>query len=37
VRKDAAAGALLTRDALEPPANSMLWKLRAEQDARFFA
>ncbi|HEU4646976.1 MAG TPA: homoserine dehydrogenase [Burkholderiales bacterium] len=35
--KDVAAGALLTRDALEPPADSMLWKLRAEQDARFFA
>jgi predicted homoserine dehydrogenase-like protein len=37
VRKDVAAGALLTRDALEPPADSALWRLRAEQDARFFA
>jgi predicted homoserine dehydrogenase-like protein len=28
-------GALLTRDKLEPPAGSALWRLRAEQDARF--
>jgi predicted homoserine dehydrogenase-like protein len=36
LRKDVAAGALLTRDVLEPPVDSALWKLRAEQDARFF-
>lgn len=36
VTKDVAAGALLTRDCLEPPADSALWPLRAEQDARFF-
>ena len=29
------AGALLTRDKLEPPVHSALWRLRAEQDARF--
>jgi predicted homoserine dehydrogenase-like protein len=34
---DVAAGALLTRDCLEPPSDSVLWKLRAEQDAKFFA
>jgi len=37
VKKDVAAGALLTRDALEPPADSALWRLREEQDARFFS
>lgn len=37
VTKDVAAGALLTRECLEPPADSLLWRLRAEQDARFFA
>lgn len=37
VTRDIAAGALLTRDALEPPAGSVLWRLRAEQDAKFFA
>jgi predicted homoserine dehydrogenase-like protein len=35
--KDITAGALLTRDALEPPADSALWRLREEQDAKFFA
>jgi predicted homoserine dehydrogenase-like protein len=35
--KDVAAGALLTREALEPPADSALWRLREEQDAKFFA
>lgn len=28
-------GAVLTRDKLEPPAGSALWRLRAEQDERF--
>jgi predicted homoserine dehydrogenase-like protein len=37
VTRNIAAGALLTRDALEPPADSVLWRLRAEQDAKFFA
>lgn len=37
LKKDVAAGALLTRDALDPPADSALWRLREEQDARFFA
>jgi predicted homoserine dehydrogenase-like protein len=36
VTKDVAAGALITRECLEPPVDSTLWKLRAEQDARFF-
>jgi predicted homoserine dehydrogenase-like protein len=34
--RSVAPGELLTRDLLEPPANSALWRLRAEQDARFF-
>jgi predicted homoserine dehydrogenase-like protein len=37
LKKDVAAGALVTRDCLEPPTDSVLWTLRAEQDARFFA
>lgn len=37
VTRDIAGGALLTRDALEPPAGSVLWRLRAEQDAKSFA
>jgi predicted homoserine dehydrogenase-like protein len=30
------AGAILTRAMVEPPADSTLWALRAEQDRRFF-
>jgi predicted homoserine dehydrogenase-like protein len=29
-------GAILTRDSVEPPAGSALWRLRAEQDRHFF-
>ena len=37
LRHDLAAGALVTADAVRPPANSVLWRLRAEQDAHFLA
>lgn len=33
---DVPAGELLRREHIVPPADSMLWKLRDEQDARFF-
>jgi predicted homoserine dehydrogenase-like protein len=36
LRTDAPAGALVTRAMLEPPADSVLWRLRDEQDAKFF-
>lgn len=36
VRAEVAAGALLTREMLEPPAGSALWRLREAQDAKFF-
>ena len=35
--RDVAAGSLVTRDAVEPPAGSALWRLREEQDRRFFS
>jgi len=35
LRRPVAAGALITCDDLEIPAESLLWRLRAEQDARF--
>ncbi|MCZ8147109.1 MAG: SAF domain-containing protein [Roseomonas sp.] len=35
LRRPVAAGALITCDDLEIPAGSLLWRLRAEQDARF--
>jgi predicted homoserine dehydrogenase-like protein len=31
------AGELITRDRVAPPTASALWRLRAEQDRRFFA
>jgi predicted homoserine dehydrogenase-like protein len=34
--RDAPAGAVLTRAHLAPPAASALWRLRDEQDDRFF-
>lgn len=37
LRADVPAGAALTRAMVEPPADSTLWQLRAEQDAYFFA
>jgi len=36
LRIDVAAGAAITRAMVEAPADSVLWQLRAEQDARFF-
>jgi len=36
LRADVPAGALITREMLAPPADSALWRLRDEQDARFF-
>jgi predicted homoserine dehydrogenase-like protein len=30
------AGEYLTADMVEPPRDSTLWRLRAEQDAAFF-
>jgi predicted homoserine dehydrogenase-like protein len=36
LRQDVAPGRFITRDLVEPPAGSALWRLRAEQDARFF-
>jgi predicted homoserine dehydrogenase-like protein len=36
LRADVPAGALVTRDMLEAPADSVLWRLRDEQDAKFF-
>jgi predicted homoserine dehydrogenase-like protein len=36
LRADAPAGALVTRAMLEVPADSALWRLRDEQDAKFF-
>lgn len=35
LRRPVAAGALITCDDLEIPADSLLWRLRAEQDALF--
>jgi predicted homoserine dehydrogenase-like protein len=35
LRRPVAAGALITCDDLDIPADSLLWRLRAEQDARF--
>jgi predicted homoserine dehydrogenase-like protein len=35
--RDIAAGALVTYDVVEAPDDSILWELRAEQDARFGA
>ena len=35
--RDIAAGALVTYDVVDAPDDSILWKLRAEQDARFGA
>ena len=35
--QDVPAGAVLTRRMVEPPAGSALWRLREEQDRRFFA
>ena len=29
-------GSVITREMVEPPAGSTLWRLRAEQDAMFF-
>jgi predicted homoserine dehydrogenase-like protein len=37
LREALAPGALLTRRMVDPPAGSALWRLRAEQDAMFFA
>ncbi|MFC7609148.1 SAF domain-containing protein [Teichococcus aestuarii] len=34
LRRAVAAGAVLTRDMVEPPAGSTLWRLRAAQEAR---
>jgi len=36
LRADVPAGAPITRAMVEPPADSALWRLRAEQDAQFF-
>lgn len=36
LRRDVPAGAAITRAMVEIPEDSVLWKLRAEQDARFF-
>ncbi len=35
LRRNVAAGALVTCDDLDPPPDSLLWRLRAEQDAMF--
>jgi predicted homoserine dehydrogenase-like protein len=37
LRVDVAAGAPITRAVIEAPADSVLWRLRAEQDAHFFS
>jgi predicted homoserine dehydrogenase-like protein len=34
---DVPAGTIITADRVDPPADSRLWALRAEQDALFFA
>ena len=34
--RDVPPGTLITRDMVEPPAGSVLWRLREEQDRRFF-
>ncbi len=36
LRADVPAQAAITRAMVEPPADSVLWRLRAEQDAHFF-
>jgi predicted homoserine dehydrogenase-like protein len=36
LRRDVAAGATITPAMVEAPADSALWRLRAEQDAHFF-
>jgi predicted homoserine dehydrogenase-like protein len=36
LRADVPAGALVTRDMLDAPRDSVLWALRDEQDAKFF-
>jgi len=36
LRADVPAGTLVTRDMLEEPPDSVLWRLREEQDAKFF-
>jgi len=35
--RDVPPGSVVTRDMLEPPAGSALWRLRDEQDRRFFS
>jgi predicted homoserine dehydrogenase-like protein len=35
LRVDVPAGTLLTTELVEPPADSALWALRAEQDRHF--
>jgi predicted homoserine dehydrogenase-like protein len=37
LRADVPAQATITPAMVESPADSVLWRLRAEQDARFFA
>jgi predicted homoserine dehydrogenase-like protein len=37
LRRAVAPGAVITRADVDPPEDSTLWRLRAEQDARFFA
>jgi predicted homoserine dehydrogenase-like protein len=34
--RDVPAGTVIGRDMIDPPAGSVLWRLREEQDARFF-
>ncbi|MFV0333719.1 MAG: flagellar biosynthesis protein FlgA [Tropicimonas sp.] len=36
LRVDVAPGALVTRDMIEAPSDSLLWRLRTEMDAAFF-
>lgn len=36
LKADVAPGTIITRDLVEPPVGSALWRLRAEQDAMFF-
>ena len=36
LRRAVARGEFITADAVEPPAESVLWRLRAEQDAQFW-
>ena len=37
LRANVPAGASITRAMVEPPVDSVLWRLRAEQDSHFFA